>query len=297
MGLLDKLFKRKKYGIPADEFGDYEDKSVTIPKDEIGEFEDKTPKAPTVSSEEPKPFNLPRFNVPPTQTDNVPKPFKVPDIQSQPAEPVILNGKTETELKRAIEKKGNEIIKKLKLDQPYYESTYIDKNNPFYISPRIHKIFTIFKYLVENSVYDEAIIADKRQFKEKTLSELIVKEIYRCLCEGHSVCSGDAASLVYLLSKVGIDSAHVVIYPPDHDKANSHSVVAFDGIKNGVKQLMIADVTLMRVALNNGTINNLTHFDFCHTKDFYFKEVRKGWYIKTVAKEVQIDSKDSGVNI
>ena len=201
----------------------------------------------------------------------------------------VLNGLTLTELRNAITKKGNEIIKELNLERfDEFKSSTLTKENVFYVSPEKRKIFEVFKYIVDNSVYDAEIIAEKRQFKEKTLDEIIIKGVYRCLCTGRGVCSCEASSMVYLLDKVGIDSSHIVISPPDHDKSNYHSVVAFEGYK----KLMIADITLLRKAREQGIIKNFTVFDFCYPIDQYLTKIRPNWYIVSVAKKIQIDLTD-----
>lgn len=205
----------------------------------------------------------------------------------------ILNGLTQTELRRSITKKGKEILKILNLDRfVELNSPTINKDNIFYISAEKRKIFEIFKYIVDNSIYDAEIIKEKRQFKEKTLDEIIIKGVYRCLCTGRGVCSCEAASMVYLLEKIGIDSCHMVISPPDHDKSNYHSVVAFED-RN---KLMIADITLMRKLREQGAIKNFNAFDFCYPKDVYLSKIRPNWYIVSVAKKVEIDLPNSETN-
>ncbi len=207
---------------------------------------------------------------------------------------IILDGMTLIELRKAITKKGNEVLKNLNLDRfvELKSNQTIDKNNVFYVSPEKRKIFEIFKYIVDNSVYDEEIIKDKRQFKEKTLDEVIIKGVYRCLCTGRGVCSCEAASMVYLLDKIGIDSGHIVISPPDHDKSNYHSVVAFEDNK----KLMIADITLMRKARQQGIIKNISVYDFCYPIDKYLSKIRQNWYIVTASKKIEIDLPDSNID-
>ena len=256
-GLFKKLFKRNK------------EKEVLVPDDEI--------------EEESQEDILERIRY-----ENRMKKLKEERENLNKEEPV-LDGLTLTELRKAITKKGNEIIQKLNLDRfDVLKLSAVSPDNAFYVSPEKRKTFEIFKYIADNSVYDETIIADKRQFKEKTLDEVVIKGVYRCLCTGRGVCSCDASSMVYLLDKVGIDSSHIVISPPDHDKSNYHSVVAFEGYK----KLMIADITLLRKAREQGVIKDFTVFDFCYPLDTYLTKIRPNWYIVSASKKIKIDLPD-----
>lgn len=68
------------------------------------------------------------------------------------------------------------------------------------------KAFYLFKYIIENSTYDINIQQEKQKDAPE---ELEFHEIYRCLCEKRSVCTGDSATLALLLRKAGIPSTHI----------------------------------------------------------------------------------------
>ena len=95
--------------------------------------------------------------------------------------------------------------------------------------------------------------------------------------------------MIYLLQKIGIDSTHLIISPPDNDRDKYHSIVAFEILTEKGKKLLFADATLMRTYLNEGVIKRLSSIGFYHSMQDYLTKVRPNWHIVAASKKYEID--------
>ncbi len=190
------------------------------------------------------------------------------------------------EIKNKIAQKADEIIKK-EIILPKQNSNFNEIAKFFNIDEKMYEIFKIFKYIVTNAKYDyNAFIAKRQDIKNNlTLGEVIIKDIYRCLCENATVCSGYATAMAYLLKKIGIKASHETISPPNKDKNRYHEVVVFEN----QGKTYISDPTLIRLSIDKGILKKATISNFCYDRETYFTKIRPNW--ETVAKyKIDIDN-------
>lgn len=156
----------------------------------------------------------------------------------------------------AINKKIDNIFNKLSLN---FENE----------SLKIKNAFKLFKYIIENSKYDEKIMQEKKS-EAKTAHDIFefeVNDIYKCLCEGRSVCSSDAATLSLLFRRAGIDSIHLTI--AENGISSVHEVVE---MKFG-KKIFICDPTLTRTLLETDPSIKLNPSIFAFSPQDFFSRI------------------------
>lgn len=74
----------------------------------------------------------------------------------------------------------------------------------------MERAYQLYKYIIESSTYDLSILQEKQK-EIPTEETLQFKEIYKCLCEHRSICTGDSYALALLLRTIGISAVHVGI--------------------------------------------------------------------------------------
>ncbi len=199
----------------------------------------------------------------------------------------ILKISTMPELKKEIIKKANTIIEKEVL-KPKQKSNYQEILNFLQVDEKMYDAFKIFKYLVTNVKYDQNAFIEKRKDIENHLSfnEIVIKDIYRCLCENKTICTGYACSMVYLLKKIGVEASHETISPENKDKNRYHEVVVFEN----QGKTYISDPTLIRVLIDKEEIKKPTINNFCYEKDVYFDKIRPGWLVVAKYRNIDIEN-------
>ncbi len=136
------------------------------------------------------------------------------------------------------------------------------------------KAYLLYKYIIENSKYDLNIQKEK---KLNTEDDIEFNEIYRCLCEHRSVCTGDSASLSLLMRMVGIESVYVGLRHKTNNSA--HAVVKFKIDNNEY----FCDPTLFRLLSieHNVKINNSL---FAFPSDSFFSTFHPKEEIEYIAQ-------------
>lgn len=155
---------------------------------------------------------------------------------------------------KEIGEKTNKIFKKLGIEA---SSDFITNYNNAY---------SLFKYVVENSKYDKNIMLEKAVSPDD-LFDMEVRDIHKCLCEGRSVCTSDAATLAFLYKTIGIESYHVTIADKNSDEPEHvHEVVKF----NLGGEDAFCDPTLTRTLIEKGIIANVDEALFAIDNDKFF---------------------------
>ncbi len=243
------------------------------------------------------------------QTDEQPKSFKIPS-QISPLKKVSDNTKNSCEepqkfkekkqfnadntpaqelsieeIRNRVIKKANEILKQLNIDTTNKNNLPDDFSKQFNLDRNYMNAFKIFKYLVTNSEYDKNKLWEKQKDLKNGLpfDDVVLKEIYRCICEQKTVCTGYTSAMVYLLNKIGIPASQESIAPPSDDKRLYHAIVVF--MANGEEK--ICDPTLAKMLLTSGNIKKVTLNQFTYSRDVYFGKIRPSW--KTNAKFSNVD--------
>ncbi len=235
-------------------------------------------------ADEPKPFNIL-----PKVTENT----KISSTKSQSCKEVEKNKFDDTleqelsieEIRNKVIKKANEILKQLNIDTTNKNNMPDNFLKEFNLDRNYMNAFKIFKYLVTNSEYDKDKLWEKQKDLKNGLpfDDVVLKEIYRCICEQKTVCTGYTSAMVYLLNKIGIPASQESIAPPSDDKRLYHAIVVF--MSNGEEK--ICDPTLAKMLLTSGNIKKVTLNQFTYSRDVYFGKIRPSW--KTNAKFSNVD--------
>ena len=202
--------------------------------------------------------------------------------------PTIKN-ETISAIKKEIIEKANEVIKKEILTSKQ-SSQYNEVIKFLQVDEKMYDAFKIFKYLITNTKYDQNAFTEKRKDIENhlTFDEIVIKDIYRCLCKNKTICTGYACSMVYLLEKIGIKASHETISPPSKDKNKYHEVVVFEN----QGKTYISDPTLIRILIDKAEIKKPTINNFCYEKDYYFNKIRPNWIVVAQYRNINIESDD-----
>jgi len=155
-----------------------------------------------------------------------------------------------------IDKKANEVIRKLSLDTSPFDSG------------QILNTYSLLKYVVENGKYDEALID---RFDDcDTNGKFEIANMHAFLTEGgRTIGFGCNAVLSYLLRKCGIKSRHATIAEKeldmDDDNTDLHQVTL---VRIGDEQIFL-DPSMLRLSLENKVIPRINQSAFISKKDFY----------------------------
>ncbi|MDR3150374.1 MAG: hypothetical protein LBU14_01830 [Candidatus Peribacteria bacterium] len=112
---------------------------------------------------------------------------------------------------------------------------------------------------------------------DSSIEALETNDIYKCLIENRSVCSGDAASLSLLLNEIGIQSTHITIA----DKKDNNGVHEVVSLKIGGEDY-ICDPTLIRSALKDRNIPKISPRVFLFSPKDFFQIIYKQKEIKYI---------------
>ena len=236
-------------------------------------------------ADEPKPFNIPLPKVPESTKNSSTKSQSSKDMEQQKFDATPAQQLSIEEIRNRVIKKGNEILKQLNIDTSNRNNAPDDFLKELNLDRNYMNAFKIFKYLVLNSKYDKDKLWEKQEDLKNGLpfDDVVLKEIYRCICEQKTVCTGYTSAMVYLLNKIGIPASQESIAPPSDDKRLYHAIVVF--MSNGEEK--ICDPTLAKMLLTSGNIKKVTLNQFTYSRDVYFGKIRPSW--KTNAKFENID--------
>ena len=221
---------------------------------------------------------------------NLPKPsdyapsLKLP-VASQTTMPTVQKNLSLLEKATAIDKKINKIFDELNIDLS-------EKGN------KTENAFKLFKYVVENTKYDNSIMNEKDH--DSTLIGMEINDIYRTLVENRGVCSSYSSALSLMFRKAGIESTHITIADKGDIPSGVHEVVTMN-LENGKR---ICDPTLVQSALNDGTIPDVKEKIFAFEEKIFFdnlyggeketKFVHDSTLLNPIMQAVQTRLKDSG---
>ena len=132
--------------------------------------------------------------------------------------------------------------------------------------------YRLFNWVINNSEYDERIMGVKTT---EQLNDMKLNDLFRHMVEGHSVCTGDATALSFLLNKAGIDARSATIADSNNPfEANLvHQIV----LSRMGDEKFALDPTLFRTALENGTISQEGIRElFAMPKEFFMENLYPG---------------------
>lgn len=140
----------------------------------------------------------------------------------------------------------------------------IEPGKQFSNAQKFENAFKLFKYVIENSKYEDAIMEEKSQTGD--YFEMCAIDAHRCLCKHRSVCTSDATALSLLFEQAGISSQHLTIAEIGSTPKGVHEVVSF----NIGEKKFICDPTLVRTALENHNIPEVHPSVFAFTPNDFF---------------------------
>lgn len=236
-------------------------------------------------ADEPKPFNIPLPKVTENTKNSCQKSQSCKEVEKNKFDDTLEQELSIEEIRNKVIKKANEILKQLNIDTTNKNNMPDNFLKEFNLDRNYMNAFKIFKYLVTNSEYDKDKLWEKQKDLKNGLpfDDVVLKEIYRCICEQKTVCTGYTSAMVYLLNKIGIPASQESIAPPSDDKRLYHAIVVF--MSNGEEK--ICDPTLAKMLLTSGNIKKVTLNQFTYSRDVYFGKIRPSW--KTNAKFSNVD--------
>lgn len=136
------------------------------------------------------------------------------------------------------------------------------------------RAYQMFKYIVESTNYDISIYEER-----KTIApvELQFREIYWCLCNNRSICTGNSYALGQLLKATGIESK-IVYLSSDGNYGHCAVRAKLDGKE------FICDPTLAKDLIQNGG-QKISPNIFAFDPEMYLKYICKG---RTITREISV---------
>lgn len=202
------------------------------------------------------------------KTQRAANPYGANAEQSTPA---TLGAETPALLPNLSNANKEKILKINAAANAIFEKLGIDQNSK---NVQMEDLIKLLQYVVENSTYDSSIMATKQSIKN--YETMLVNDVYTCLLEKRSVCTGDASTLSYLFRKLGVDSQHITIAPAIATPSHVHEVVLF----NHNNTQYICDPTLTRTCLQNTKATTADYKKFIFKPNEFFGLVYPKYEIK-----------------
>ena len=190
---------------------------------------------------------------------------------------------TRSQISSTTEKYADEISKEI--DKIFLKLEIQEKRK----YKQFDNAYKLFKYVVQNSQYDEHIMVEKSDFNinNSTMYDFEIQDIHKCLCQKRSVCTSDAAALSLMYRMIGIDSKHITIADKNDDNKHVHEVV----LMNLNNHQYICDPTLTRMALKSHDIPAINESVFAFTPNDFFSYLYPASEVKFEHEPISLNSK------